>query len=270
VRYSGRMQYVSCVIEHTGRVTIHFVASLADTISFAATIFFKLFDRKAYNSAVRSVLVHQIYYTSVQILPLFLSISVILGSLTMGVVLETTKEFGLDRYLGNVLVGFALNEVSPFITVLLLALRSGSAINTEIATMKVNRELDTLKAFNIDANVYLFFPRIVNGMISLVLLNGLFSIVLLTSGFLFSTLLFGMSLTTYSTIVADAIHPSIVIIFILKCVTFGFFITLIPIRSGMRASYELTSIPVAVLHGMIRVFIAIVVIEVLSLIAISI
>ena len=45
---------------------------------------------------------------------------------------------------------------------------------------------------------------------------------------------------------------------------FGFFITLIPIRQGLQASQDLTSIPVAVLNGMVMVFVSIVVIEVLS------
>ena len=44
----------------------------------------------------------------------------------------------------------------------------------------------------------------------------------------------------------------------------GLFITMIPIRLGLNASQELTSIPVAVLNGMVKVFLAIVTIEVLS------
>jgi hypothetical protein len=46
---------------------------------------------------------------------------------------------------------------------------------------------------------------------------------------------------------------------------FGFFITLIPIRSGLGASEELASIPVAVSAGMVNVFGSILIIEVLSL-----
>jgi phospholipid/cholesterol/gamma-HCH transport system permease protein len=55
-----------------------------------------------------------------------------------------------------------------------------------------------------------------------------------------------------------------IVILLIKCATFGFFITLIPIRLGLNASQELTSIPVAVLNGMVKVFLAIVTIEVLS------
>jgi phospholipid/cholesterol/gamma-HCH transport system permease protein len=255
------------IIETIGSSTIGIISSFYHTIIFAIRITFKLFDRKTYNSATIPVLTAQIYYTSVEILPLFICVSVILGTLIMGILFDTIKTLGLDQYLGTILMGFAVTELSPFVTVLLLALRSGSAINTEIAVMKVNRELDTLQAFNIDKNNYLFIPRIISVMISLVLLTGLFSIVLLTSGVLFSNIIFGMGLNTYSMLLVNSIEFSDMAILFFKCVTFGFFITLIPILSGMRASYELTSIPVSVLHGMIRVFIAIIIIEVLSLVA---
>lgn len=258
---------MNVVVEGIGRGAISTIVSFLNTILSALTILSKVFRRKTYNSATFSVFIHQIYYTSVEILPLFIAVSVLLGTLIMGILFKTMKDVGLDQYLGNILVGFAVTEVSPFVTVLLLALRSSSAINTEIAVMKVNKEIDTLKAFQIDEDCYLFLPRILNGMVSLVLLNGLFSIILITSGFLFSQLIFGMGLNTYSRLLANSIHLSDSIILTVKCMTFGFFITLIPILSGLRTSYDLTSIPVSVLHGMIRVFIAIIIIEVLSLVA---
>ena len=253
-----------------GKTTLQFSRSFCETLDFSRRLLWNVFHRRAYNSATCSVLLSQIYFTSVEILPLFITVSIILGSLIMGIVLQTLKTLGLTQYLGNILIGFAVNELSPFVTVLLIALRSGSAINTEIAVMKVNRELDTLRAFRIDPVNYLFLPRILNGVISLVLLTGLFSTVLVISGGLFSRIIFGMGLNIYSHLLVSSIHLSDVLILLFKCATFGFFITLIPIVSGMRASYQLTSIPIAVLHGMIRVFLAIIFIEVLTLIARSI
>lgn len=173
---------------------------------------------------------------------------------------------GLADYLGRILMGLVVTELSPFITVLLIALRSSSAINTEIAVMKVNNELKTLEAFNIDVINYLFLPRIINGVVSVVLLSSLFSILALTSGMLFSKLIFGMSVDVYTNVLLKSADFYDIVISLVKCSTFGFFITLIPIRFGLQASSELTSIPVAVLNGMVKVFIAIVLIEVLSLI----
>jgi phospholipid/cholesterol/gamma-HCH transport system permease protein len=212
------------------------------------------------------VLVHQIYFTSLQILPLFITLSVIFGSLLVGIVFQGLKSLGLTSYLGHILMGFVVTELSPFVTVLLIALRSGSAINTEIAVMKVSKELRTLEAFNIDVINYLFLPRIINGILSVVLLSGLFSIVVLLSGLLYSKIILGMSLDAYTSVLVDAVQFSDILVLLLKCCTFGFFIILIPIRSGLSASDELTSVPIAVLNGMVKVFTAIVIIEVLSLI----
>lgn len=254
------------IIAYIGRNTITPLVSFFEFLAFSYQVTSRILSRKTYNSATRMVLINQIYFTSVQILPLFLFISVIFGSLLVGIVFLAIKSFGLAEYLGKILMGFVVTELAPFMTVLLIALRSSSAINTEIAVMKYNKELRTLDAFQIDVVNYLFVPRVISGILSVVLLSALFSISALFSGFLFLKVFFGMSIDVYAVdLLNSAVFSDLVIMFI-KCVTFGFFIALIPIRMGLRASDELTSIPVSVLNGMVKVFIAIVMIEVLSLI----
>jgi len=170
----------------------------------------------------------------------------------------------LSDYLGRLLMGFVVTELSPFVTVLLIALRSSSAINAEIAVMKVSRELNTLESFRIDLIHYLFIPRILNGMLSMVLLTSLFALVVLSIGLLVSSLVFGTSVDAYIDTLLHSADVLDIVILLIKCAAFGFFITLIPIRLGLNASQELTSIPVAVLNGMVKVFLAIVTIEALS------
>lgn len=254
------------IIERIGKTSMNATGSFRDTLSFAFTIILRMFSKNSYSSATRMVLINQIYFTSVQILPLFIGISIILGSLLISIVFQIIKTLGLAEYLGRILMGLVVTELSPFVTVLLIALRSSSAINAEIAVMKVNKELNTLDKFNIDVIDYLFLPRVINGVISVVLLSALFSILTLTSGLLFSKLMFGMSLDTYSNVLLNSANFYDIVISLVKCCAFGFFITLIPIRFGLHATNDLTSIPIAVLNGMVDVFIAIVLIEVLSLI----
>lgn len=254
------------VIEHIGRSTLNISSTLRDTLSFSFRIIRRMFNRETYNPAMRAVLINQIYYTSVQILPLFLLASILIGSLLIGIVFQIIKDMGLAELTGRILMGFVVTELSPMITVLLITLRSSSAMNTEIAVMKVNNEINTLLRFNIDLSNYLFLPRIINGIISVVLLSSLFSIAVLASGMLFSKLIFGMSLDAYTILILNSATFSDIVILFLKCSAFGFFITLIPIQCGLNATNELTSIPIAVLHGMVKVFITIITIEVLSLI----
>ena len=253
------------VLENLGSQAIQITTAFTETIAFAGTVFLHIFRRKTYTSAMREVLVNQIYFTSVQILPIFFIVSIVFGSLLIGIVFTLLKEFGLTDFIGHVLMGLIVTELSPFITVLLITLRSASAINTEMAVMKVNREIKTLETFRIDVIDYLLAPRVINGIISIVLLSSLCSIVLLGSGILFSRLIFGMSMDVYTKILLNSTNFSDIIISLFKCAIYGFFITLIPIRFGLRASDELTSIPVVVSQGMVNVFASILIIEVLSL-----
>jgi phospholipid/cholesterol/gamma-HCH transport system permease protein len=252
--------------EYIGNAFFKIVKSFYDTFYFSITVILRILDRGSYNSAVKMVLLKQIYFTSVQILPLFVCISVLFGSMVIIIVFQIMKSLGLVDYLGQILMGFIVTELAPFTTVLLIALRSGSAINTEIAVMKVNNEINTLETFNIDIITYLFLPRIINGVVSVVLLSSLFSILSLTSGFLFSKLIFDMNFALYTNVLLKSANFYDILISLIKCSTFGFFITLIPIQFGRQASHELTSIPISVLNGMLKVFIAIIIIEVLSLI----
>jgi len=254
------------ILESIGRLEINTAKSFIDTISFARKVIFRMFQPHTYNSAMRMVLVNQIYFTSVQILPVFLVASIVLGSLLIGIVFQLLKQLGLTDYLGNVLMGLIVTELSPFFTVLFITLRSSSAINTEMAVMKVDGEIKTLETFRIDVINYLLIPRIITGIISLVLLSSLFSIVLMFSGMLFSWTIFGISMDVYLNILLNSANFSDMVITLIKCAIFGLFITLIPIRSGLRASHAFTSIPIAVSSGMVNVFTAIIVIEVLSLI----
>lgn len=247
-----------------GRTALQATSSLRGTMAFAARVFLAFFDRQTYNSASRTVLIHQIYFTSIQILPLFLFVAVVFGFLINGMAFQVVKELGLSDYMGRLLMGFVVTELSPFVTVLLIALRSSAAINTEIAVMKVNHELNTLERFRIDLIHYLFIPRILSGMLSMVLLTSLFALVVLSIGLLVSGLVFGTGVDAYIDTLLHSADVADIVIMLIKCATFGFFITLIPIRLGLNVSQELTSIPIAVLNGMVKVFMAIITIEVLS------
>jgi phospholipid/cholesterol/gamma-HCH transport system permease protein len=253
-------------LENIGRLTLQETKSFAEIFFFAGKVLYRIFKPDTYNSATRMVLVNQIYFTSVQLLPTFITVSIIFGSLLIGIVFQLLKNLGLTDFFGNVLIGLIVTELSPFFTVLLITLRSSSAINTEMAVMTVNKEIKTLETFRVNVINYLLVPRIINGIISIVLLSALFSIVLIVSGILFSRVIFGISIDIYLNILLNSANFSDIVIALVKCAAFGFFITLIPIHFGLRASHELTSIPIVVSRGMVSVFAAILIIEVLSLI----
>ena len=246
-----------------GKTELQTASSLFDTLTFAVRVFLNFFDHRTYNSASRMVFIQQLYVTSVQILPLFLFVAVIFGFLFNVMAFQMVKDSALADSLRRLLMGFVVTELSPFMTVLLIALRSSSAINAEMAVMKVNGEMNTLERFRIDSIHYLFIPRIISGMFSMIFLNSLFAFVSVSIGLFISSPFFGTSVDIYIDTLLQSTSLLDIFIMLVKCAIFGFFITLIPIHVGLNASQEQNDIPCAILDGMVNVFIAIVTIEVL-------
>ncbi len=253
------------MIEQIGRTTINSSRGLRDTLSFALQVISRMFQRRTYNSAVRGVILTQFYFTAVQILPLCSFIAVLTGVIFIGLGINLAKGLGFTDTLVRLIMAFVITEAAPLSTVALIALRSGAAMNTEIAVMKVNRELHSLEMFRIDPIDYLYLPRVLVGMFTISILSGYSALLILLSGILSSRLIFGVAMDMQSELLLQAIEFSDLALLAFKAVTLGFFITLIPIWFGLKAGRELTSIPIAVLNGMLKVFIAIVTIEVVTL-----
>ena len=102
----------------------------------------------------------------------------IVGLLTflMGVVIAYLGATQLRRYGGTIyvadLVGFAmLRELSPLLTAIVVAGRSGSAFAAEIGTMKVTEEIDALGTLGISPMGLLVLPKILALGVALPLLT---------------------------------------------------------------------------------------------------
>jgi len=253
------------LIESVGEKTIHAFSSVYEALRFTSICLTHMLNPLSYNPAMRMVLTKQIYFTAVGILPLFVMMAFLFGSVIIGVVIVPATEYNLQEQIGSIIITFVIDEFSPFFTALLIALRSGTAINTEIAVMNVNKELNTLREYKIDLIDYLFLPRIISGIISVTSLSILFAIIMLNSGYIFTLFYMNMDLHTYKYLLINAIEVKDLAILLLKSIAFGFVTMLIPIYSGLKTENAYTAIPISVLNGMVKLFVALFFIEVLSL-----
>jgi len=97
-------------------------------------------------------------------------------SFLMGVVIAYQGGTQFRRYGANIfvadLVGFAmLRELSPLLTAIIVAGRSGSAFAAQIGTMKVTEELDALQTLGISPTALLVLPKVFALAIALPLLT---------------------------------------------------------------------------------------------------
>lgn len=224
-----------------------------------------LLEPATWNRATFNVVIKQVYFTAVQILPVFLAYVLVISWLIITIILSTARDFGLTEFASEMAIRVLVLELLPFLTALFIALRSGSAINTEVALMRVNNELDALAHCKVPPMQFEFLPRLVGGVVSVVTLAGLAGLLALIVGYL---AIYGVNTAgfePYTRTVSNIINFQIMAGLIAKCALFGLAVTLIPVTAGLETPKKLFMVPVSVLRGMMRVFFAIVTIEVVSL-----
>lgn len=252
---------------HTvGRYGIRIGRLTFSLMMFLYECFYMIFLPSSYSKATKAVIYKQIYFTAVQILPMLIPLWIILGSALIGVTVSLLTQLGMLNYFGNAMVGILITEIAPLFSVFFIALRSSSAMNAEIAVMKVNGELKTLHAFGIDFRHYLVVPRVLGAIVSLIILTFLFSIITAIGGIIISAVSFGLSFDNAINGIMMSVDFTHIISMCIKSLIFGFLVAAIPIYAGLQVSEEFTAVPIAVLHGMVILFSGIVVIEGFSLI----
>ncbi len=230
-------------------------------------VFRALLTPATWNRATLDNVVKQIYLTGVQALYVFLPYTLVTVGVITAIIVTTARSLGLSYLAADLSIRMLMLELLPFLTALFVALRSGSANNTEVALMRVNRELDAFRHCGVNPLDFEFLPRVVGGVIAVVGLSLLAGFISLAAAY---TGLYGLSsagATYFSMTVANIFSLQVMLGWVIKCTLFGLVVTSVPIVAGLETPPKAFFVPISVLRGMMRVFFALVLIEVLSLVA---
>lgn len=127
------MNFLAASIESLGARFVGWFAVGYGLFAFAGRAALLMLDRSTWNRATYDVVIKQVYFTAVQILPVFLGYALVISWLLITIILSTAREFGLTEFATEMTIRVLVLELLPFLTALFIALRSGSAINTEVA-----------------------------------------------------------------------------------------------------------------------------------------
>lgn len=193
-------------------------------------------------SPITSVLLRQIYFTGFQAV-----LTIAVSALLIGViiVLQTISITGAgsSSLISKILLWLVLKEIGPFFTGVIILARSGSAIATELATMKLGGEIEYLEAMGIKPELYLISPRIYAVVISTIVLSVYFQLTALIGGIFLATLMSGTSFSDYIISLISQFSLKDVVISFSKSLSFGFIISLICIWQGLSVKRSPTEIP---------------------------
>lgn len=146
------------------------------------------------------------------------------------------QQFGANIYVASLVVLSFVRELGPMMTGIILAGRSGSAIAAELATMKVQEEIDALRTMGISPSQHLILPRIVAILLVTPILTLMSDFIGVFGGFLIGTLYLDLSVSTYINQTLQWVTLGDVMNGLTKSVIFAWIIGTIACYSGMNVS----------------------------------
>ena len=136
--------------------------------------------------AVRRALARQVLAIGVEPLWIVGAVAVFAG---ISVVVQLTVwvgEAGQSQLLGPLLVTVVARELGPVLINLVVIVRSGSVMATELEVLKINGDIRALEAQGDDPFLQLVMPRVLGMVVSTFCLTIVFIVVAFASGFLFA------------------------------------------------------------------------------------
>ncbi len=205
----------------------------------------------SWRKPVRSRLARQILFGGVEAVPFTMFAATIVG-----VVLTLNSYQWLDftgriDFLGPALSILVIREAAPAFACIILIAASASAITTEIATMRINGEIDLIESQGINLTQFLVMPRAVG----LALAGTALAAVFVACAFAASavTILFigRMALAPFFGEVFSAVDTTDLLSLVGRGTVPAFLIGVICCHDGLAASGAATAIPQAVTRAML-------------------
>ena len=216
----------------------------------------------SYGPANRLLLARHVVLATAPILLWFTLLCALATLVITRIVVVTALSYGLSQYALQLIIRVLVLELIPLGAALFVALRSTIASSAELAEMRLRGELAALA----DPLRQEAMPRVVAGMFASITLAALSCVVALVLAYL---AVYGFTLSAlpaYTRLFGQVFNPAVTLIFVLKSLFFSLAVALMPIASAL---YD--EAPVGLRHGaelraLARMFVVILLIEMVSLV----
>jgi phospholipid/cholesterol/gamma-HCH transport system permease protein len=240
------------MLASTGRRAIDALIFLGEVSLLVARAFRELptFFGRGFRP-VHRVLLKQVYFTGVQAWAVIVVLFSLIGTLIISQIISYAGVEGASLT-GKVLVWIVVRELGPLLTAIIVVARSGTAIATELASMRIGGEIDILESMGIPAARYLIMPRILGAAAAVVALALYAEVVAVAGGFLVGSLAWGISLEQYNQGIVPFLTIREIGVSVFKSFAFGLIIAGACCRQGLSVEGGATQIPIAATKGVMR------------------
>ncbi len=220
----------------------------------------------SYRAPWRLALAQHVLRSTMPHLSGFAVLAALISLVVVRIVLAAAQNYGLSQVALELVVRVLLLELIPLAAALFVALRVTLPAAAELAGLSARAGALVPSATAADFWHAEVVPRALGGLFAvwlLVALNGTLALVLayvLAHGFS------PWALEGYTRLVGRIFNPTVSLVFILKTGAFSAAVSLIPLAAAMLAPVQPYSTLVPQLQGLVRLFLALLVVELLSLV----
>lgn len=150
--------------------------------------------------------------------------------------LKAFRLFNAEGLVGSTVALALTRELAPVMTSLVVTGRVGSAIATELGTMKVTEQIDALNTMAVNPVQYLVMPRVLAALIMVPILCMYFNLVGMFGAYLVAVRLMGVDPGVFVARVIQYVQPSDITSGLIKAAVFGLTIALVGCHKGLKAS----------------------------------
>jgi phospholipid/cholesterol/gamma-HCH transport system permease protein len=226
--------FVSDILEHLGKSTIHAWQATIELVSFIGQIWVILIKSIMNPKMLRvSSISRHILETGIHAIPIVSLIAFLISIVLAYQGVFQMRPYGAEHFTANLVSVSVLREMGVLLTAIMMAGRSGSAFTAEIGVMKVNEEVDALRVIGLSPFELLVVPRILALMITLPLLTFIANIMGLAGGALVCYFLIDMNLQQYIERISSAVQFSDLFVGLIKAPVFAFLIGVVGCMRGM-------------------------------------
>jgi phospholipid/cholesterol/gamma-HCH transport system permease protein len=175
-----------------------------------------------------------VYDTGLTAVPIVSLIAFLIAVIVAYIGAQQLRQFGGEIFVVDLVTVSVLRELGVLLTAIIVAGRSGSAFAAEIGAMKLNEEVDALRAMGMDPIEVLVLPRVLGLVIALPALTVLADAMGLAGGALLSWYLVDIPLIQYVDRVQGSIAGFTFWVGIIKAPVFAALIATVGTLRGMQ------------------------------------
>jgi phospholipid/cholesterol/gamma-HCH transport system permease protein len=146
------------------------------------------------------------------------------------------RQFAAEGYVGGSVAFSLARELAPIFTALMITGRAGSAIATELGTMRVTEQIDAMESMAVNPIQYLVVPRVLASLVMFPVLTMVFNVIGYGGGYVMGIYVARIPVGPFIEHTREFMDPGDVMHGLYKAIIFGLLVSIITTWRGYAAS----------------------------------